>query len=76
MLIDETIYEVAVRDRHVCFELGDGRHVHVALDWLPKLEAVGRTRCGEPEIAEDGRSVTWPAIGETISIERVLTRRR
>jgi hypothetical protein len=76
MIIDEAIFGAELRRGHVDFELGDGRHVHIPIDWLPKLQAAGPGRCGSPVVSADGRRAEWPAIGEAISIERVLARRR
>jgi hypothetical protein len=76
MTIDETICYVAVQSGLVDFVLADGRRVQIPIEWLPKLHAMGPRGCGDARIAADGQSVTWPAIGETVSVAHVLTRRR
>jgi hypothetical protein len=76
MLIDGTIYAVTVQRDTVEFELADGRRVIAPRENSPLLHLAGQSRCGDAVIADDGLSVCWPAIGETVSVAHVLTRRR
>lgn len=71
----DTIYSVYVQSDCVAFVLADERTVQVPLRMFPALHAAGARGCGEAVIAEDGLSVSWPAIGETISVAHLLTRR-
>lgn len=73
--LDHTICEVKLQKRALCVEFVDGRTLCAPLEWFPILSVARSDRLEQFEIAEDGLSITWPGLGETISSEFLLARR-
>jgi len=73
--LDHTICEVTLQRHALCVELNDGRTLCAPLDWFPILEAVRRERLAGFVVADDGLSIAWPDLGETVSVEMLLARR-
>lgn len=73
--LDHTICEVTIRKRALCVEFSDGRTLCAPLEWFPLLSAAKPAMLEEHEIADDGLSIAWPVLGETVSSEFLLARR-
>ena len=73
--LDHSICEVSFQRRALCVVLGDGRSLCAPLEWFPVLNATRADRLDGFVIADDGLSVSWPALGETVSVEYLLARR-
>lgn len=73
--LDHTIYEVTFQRRALCVEFGDGRTLCAPLEWFPMLSAASPERLENYQIADDGLSIAWPDLGETVSAEFLLARR-
>lgn len=73
--LDHSICEVTVQKRALCVELADGRTLCAPLEWFPILSAARPDRLGEFTIADDGMSISWPYLGETVSADFLLARR-
>ena len=74
--LDHTICEVTIARQSLCVEFADGRQVCAPLEWFPLLSAACIPDRDEWEIAEDGLSVSWPALGERVSSDFLLARRQ
>lgn len=78
MPLDATICDVTTTRRDVvkalCVEFNDGRMLSVPLDWFPALSLARPERLEQFEIADDGASVTWPHLSETVSVDFLLAR--
>lgn len=53
---------------YVCFLLRDRREINVPLGWFPKLHRVTHDTQREYVISEDGRTVSWPDLDESVSL--------
>lgn len=74
--LDHTICAVAIARQSLCVELADGRTICAPLEWFPLLHAALIPDRDEWEIADDGMSVAWPALGEKVSADFLLARRQ
>ena len=74
--LDHAICDVRLEKRNLCVEFADGRLVCAPLDWFPLLDAARADLREEFEIAEDGLTVTWPRLGERVSSDFLLARRK
>lgn len=74
--LDHTICEVTIAKHSLCVEFVDGRKVCAPLEWFPLLHAANIPDRDEWEIADDGFSVSWPALGERVSADFLLARRQ
>lgn len=74
--LDPAICEVTIARSALCVEFVDGRTVCAPLEWFPLLSVAKPAQRDEFRIAKDGMSVSWPALGETISVEFLLARRQ
>jgi hypothetical protein len=74
--IDHTIHDVTITRHSMCVELADGRQLCAPLEWFPLLSAAKPAQREEFVIAEDGLSVAWPTLGETVSADYLLARRQ
>lgn len=74
--LDPAICEVTINRDALCVQFVDGRTVCAPLEWFPLLSVAKPTLREEFRIAKDGLSVSWPALGETISVEFLLARRQ
>lgn len=73
--LDHSICEVTLQRRALCVEFADGRTLCAPLEWFPMLSSAKSDRLEGFEIAEDGMSISWPDLGETISADFLLARR-
>lgn len=73
--LDHTICEVILERSNLCVEFSDGRKLCAPLEWFPLLYAAKPTQRDGFEIADDGLSVEWPALGEKVSADFLLARR-
>ncbi|MFT4055203.1 MAG: DUF2442 domain-containing protein [Novosphingobium sp.] len=78
MPLDATICDVTVT-RHdavkaLCVEFNDGRMMSIPLDWFPALSLARPQRLEHFVIAEDGASVSWPFLSETVTVDFLLAR--
>lgn len=74
--LDHTICDVKLDRRTLCVEFADGRSLCAPLEWFPMLNAATPPDRDGFEIADDGLSVSWPRLGETISADFLLARRQ
>lgn len=73
--LDPAICEVTIARSALCVKFVDGRTVCAPLEWFPLLSVAKPVLRDQFRIADDGMSVSWPALGETISVEFLLARR-
>lgn len=73
--LDHTICDVRFERRSLCVELGDGRKLCAPLEWFPMLSAAKVDQLDGYRIADDGLSISWPELGETVSADFLLARR-
>lgn len=77
--LDATICEVMVtrtgRERELRVELMDGRRIAVPLDWFPALSLASPAQAEDYEVADDGLSVMWPDLCETVTVAFLLAHR-
>lgn len=74
--LDHSICDVRLERQSLCVDLVDGRKLCAPLEWFPLLSAATIDKRDDFEIAEDGLSVSWPGLGETISADFLLARRQ
>jgi hypothetical protein len=74
--LDHSICEVTIARQSLCVEFVDGRQVCAPLEWFPLLSAAAPADRDGFRIADDGLSVSWPRLGETVSAEFLLARRQ
>lgn len=67
------IDQVSVNEQMVCFYLCDGRTVSLSLSKFSLFEQAGYDELREYQLADDARSVTWPLLNITISLDQVLS---
>lgn len=77
--LDATICEVMVartaRERELRVDLMDGRRMAVPLDWFPALSLATPAQAENYEVADDGLSVAWPDLCETVTVAFLLAHR-
>lgn len=74
--LDHTICEVQIARQSLCVVFVDGRQVCAPLEWFPALSAANIPDRDDWQIADDGMSVCWPALGERVSADFLLARRQ
>jgi hypothetical protein len=72
MLVDARFYEARFPGSRVVFDLADGRAVEAPLEWFPLLQAAPKEAREEYEVEDDGRVITWPELGERVTVEAVM----
>lgn len=72
MLVDSRFYEARFPGNRVVFDLADGRAVETPIDWFPLLRAAPKSARERYQIEDDGRKISWPELGERVSIEAVM----
>ena len=74
--LDHSICEVTIAKQSLCVEFIDGRRLCAPLEWFPLLHAANIPDRDEWEIVDDGLSVSWPTLGETVSAAFLLAPRQ
>lgn len=72
-ILNPRVVEARVTRKEIIASLGDGRRIAVPLTWYPKLARGTPDQRANLRLSDNRSKITWPDLGETISVQDLLT---